>query len=149
MNIVVCMKQVPATGVERKLASDGTVDRASAQDDALAGSDALATSPVLAEALKQTGFDMVLFGSESTDARTGLVPAMVADVSIDPAQVGLGSAASWVEDFAVKPPRAAGVTLKDEGDGGTRRQDAEAPNFEVADLFTVVPQLIEDINKRH
>src|ERR1700761_1174079 len=30
MNIVVCMKQVPDTEVERKLASDGTVDRASA-----------------------------------------------------------------------------------------------------------------------
>ena len=46
---------------------------------ALAGSDALATSLVLAEALKQVGFDLVILGSESTDARTGVVPAMLAE----------------------------------------------------------------------
>ena len=45
----------------------------------LAGSDALATSLALSEALKATGFDLVVFGSESTDARTGVVPAMVAE----------------------------------------------------------------------
>ena len=48
-------------------------------DEALAGSDALVTSLVLAEALKQTGFDLVILGSESTDARTGVVPAMLAE----------------------------------------------------------------------
>ena len=39
----------------------------------------LATSLALAAALKATGFDLVIFGSESTDARTGVVPAMVAE----------------------------------------------------------------------
>ena len=48
-------------------------------DAALAGSDALATSLVLAEALKRTGFDLVILGSESTDARTGVLPAMLAE----------------------------------------------------------------------
>ena len=48
-------------------------------DDALAGSDALVTSLVLAQALKATGFDLVILGSESTDARTGVVPAMLAE----------------------------------------------------------------------
>ena len=163
-------------------------------DDALAGSDALATSLALAEALKQTGFDLVILGSESTDARTGMVPAMLAerlgvpqltlaskvdisgsDVTVrrvtddgyavvtafaagggvgggedqraavpdvqgdhggeeeagadaDPggpgrgrcASVGLAGAATWVEDFAARPPRAAGVVVKDEGDGGAK-----------------------------
>jgi len=134
MNIVVCVKQVPDTAVERTLRpGDGTLDRespdglineldeyaieeglriAEAQggevtilsmgpekasesvrkalsmgadkavhvlDAALAGSDALATSLVLAEALKRTGFDLVLLGSESTDARTGVLPAMLAE----------------------------------------------------------------------
>jgi electron transfer flavoprotein beta subunit len=135
VNIVVCVKQVPDTEVERSLRpGDGTVDRAGADgvinyldefaieealkiaeaqggsevtiltmgpeqaadsvrkalsmgadravhvvDDALAGSDALASSLVLAEALQATGFDLVVFGCESTDARTGLVPAMVAE----------------------------------------------------------------------
>src|SRR5271154_724698 len=123
MNIVVCVKQVPDTEVERSLVpGDNTVDRASVdgvinyldefaieeglkiaeaaggevtiltvgpakasdsirkalsmgaakaahvQDDAVAGSDALGTSLVLAEALKVIGFDLVVFGSESTDA---------------------------------------------------------------------------------
>jgi electron transfer flavoprotein beta subunit len=246
MNIVVCMKQVPDTEVERTLVpGTGTLNRASVDgvinyldefaieeglkiaeaqggevtilsvgparaadsirkalsmgadkavhvlDDSLAGSDALATSLVLAEALRHVGFDLVVFGSESTDARTGVVPAMVAerlgvpqltlagkvdvsgsevtirrvaddgyevvtgslpavvsvvekinepryptfkgimaakkkpvqtlslaDLSLDPGSVGLANAASWVEDFAKRPPRAAGVVVKDEGDGG-------------------------------
>src|SRR3984885_5413222 len=133
VNIVVCVKQVPDTAVERTLGSDGTLDRASLDglineldeyaieeglkiaeahggevtilsmgpakaaesvrkalsmgadkavhvlDDGLAGSDALATSAVLAAALTQVGFDLVILGSESTDARTGVVPAMVAE----------------------------------------------------------------------
>src|SRR6201995_4638647 len=133
MNIVVCVKQVPDTAVERTLIGEGTLDRASLDglineldeyaieeglkiaeahggevtilsmgpdkaaesirkalsmgadkavhvvDDGLAGSDALATSLALAEALKQIGFDLVILGSESTDARTGVVPAMLAE----------------------------------------------------------------------
>src|SRR5580698_7234311 len=133
VNIVVCVKQVPDTAVERTLTPEGTLDRASLDglineldeyaieeglkiaeaqggevtilsmgpgkaaesirkalsmgadkaahvtDDGLAGSDALATSAALAAALQQVGFDLVIFGSESTDARTGVVPAMVAE----------------------------------------------------------------------
>jgi electron transfer flavoprotein beta subunit len=134
MNIVVCVKQVPDTAVERKLRpTDGTLDRQSPDgltneldeyaveeglkiaeahggevtivsmgpgkaaesvrkalsmgadkavhlsDDALAGSDALGTSLALAQVLKQIGFDLVICGSESTDARTGVVPAMLAE----------------------------------------------------------------------
>jgi electron transfer flavoprotein beta subunit len=248
MNIVVCVKQVPDTEVERSLQpGDNTVDRASVDgvinyldefaieeglkiaeaqggevtilsmgpqkaadsirkalsmgahkavhviDDALAGSDAVETSLALSAALQAVGFDLVVFGSESTDARTGVVPAMVAerlgvpqltlagkvdvngsevtirrvtdegyevvtgslpavvsvvekinepryptfkgimaakkkpvqtltlaDLSLEAGAVGLGSAASWVEDFAARPPRAAGVVVKDEGDGGSK-----------------------------
>ncbi|MGH3261632.1 MAG: electron transfer flavoprotein subunit beta/FixA family protein, partial [Trebonia sp.] len=133
MNIVVCVKQVPDTAVERSLTAGGTLDRASLDglineldeyaieeglriaeagggevtvltmgpqkaaesvrkalsmgadravhvvDDGLAGSDALATSAVLAAALGLVGFDLAVFGAESTDARTGVVPAMVAE----------------------------------------------------------------------
>ena len=42
----------------------------------------------------------------------------LADLSVDAGSVGLANAASWVEDFAKRPPRAAGVVVKDEGDGG-------------------------------
>ena len=248
LNIVVCVKQVPDTAVERTLREgDGTLDRASLDglineldeyaieeglkiaeaqggevtilsvgpekasesirkalsmgaaravhvlDDGIAGSDSLGTSLVLAEALRQTGFDLVIFGSESTDARTGVVPAMVAerldapqltlassvevdgtgvtvrrvtddgvdtvtaslpavvsvvekinepryptfkgimaakkkpvqalslaDLGVDASQVGLAGAATWVDDFAPRPPRAAGVVVKDDGDGGSK-----------------------------
>jgi electron transfer flavoprotein beta subunit len=48
-------------------------------DDALAGSDAGVTSYALAQALGTLEYDLVIFGSEATDARTSLVPAMVAE----------------------------------------------------------------------
>ena len=141
MNIVVCVKQVPDTGFERKLKpGDGTLDRASVDglineldeyaleeglriaearreagdeaevtvlsmgpekaadtirkalsmgadkaihllDDGLAGSDALSTSYALAKVLTDTGitFDLVICGSESTDARMGVLAAMLAE----------------------------------------------------------------------
>jgi electron transfer flavoprotein beta subunit len=248
MNIVVCVKQVPDTAVERTLRpGDGTLDRDTpdglineldeyaieeglkiaeahggevtiltvgpakasesirkalsmgadkaihVSDEALAGSDALATSLVLAEVLKRAGFDLVILGSESTDARTGVVPAMLAerlgvaqltlaskvdisgsevtvrrvtddgyavvtgqlpavvsvvekineprypsfkgimaakkkpvqtltlaDLGVDADAVGLAGSATEVADFAARPPRAAGVIVKDEGDGGVK-----------------------------
>jgi electron transfer flavoprotein beta subunit len=248
MNIVVCVKQVPDTAVERTLKpGDGTLDRQTPDglineldeyaieeglriaeahggevtifsmgpakasesirkalsmgadkavhlsDDGLAGSDALATSAAMAAALKQVGFDLVICGSESTDARGGVLPAMLAErlgvpqltlaskVDIDgtsvtirrvtddgyavvtaslPAVVsvvekineprypsfkgimaakkkpvqtlsladiglgadaaGLGGSATAVADFAARPPRAAGVIVKDDGDGGVK-----------------------------
>ena len=177
----------------RKALSMGADKAVHLLDDALAGSDALATSLVLAGALKQTGFDLVILGSESTDARTGVLPAMLAErlgvpqltlagtVDIDggsvsirrvtddgyavvtgslPAVVsvvekineprypsfkgimaakkkpvqtltladiglaadaaGLAGSATTVADFAARPPRAAGVVVKDEGDGGAK-----------------------------
>ena len=135
MNIVVCVKQVPDTWSEKKLAaSDTTLDRAATDpvmnemdeyaveealklkeahggevtilsmgpdaatetvrkalsmgadkaihviDDGLHGSDALATSLALAKALGTAGgFDLVLLGSESSDARMSVVPAMLAE----------------------------------------------------------------------
>jgi electron transfer flavoprotein beta subunit len=134
MNIVVCVKQVPDTAVERKLKpDDSTLDRASADgvlneldeyaveealqlaeasggevtvltmgpeqaadtirkalsmggdkavhvvDDRLAGSDAVQTSYALAKVLGKIGFDLVILGSESTDARTGVLAAMLAE----------------------------------------------------------------------
>ena len=49
-------------------------------DDAIAGSDALGTARVLAAAISTLGYDVVLFGNQSTDARTSLVPAAVAEL---------------------------------------------------------------------
>ena len=248
MNIVVCVKQVPDTAVERTLRpGDGTLDRQTPDglineldeyaieeglriaeahggevtilsmgpdkaaesirkalsmgadkavhlsDEGLAGSDALATSAAMAAVLRQTGFDLVICGAESTDARTGVVAAMLAerlgvpqltlagkvdidgaavtvrrvtdegyavvaaslpavvsvmekineprypsfkgimaakkkpvqalslaDIGLEADAVGLGGSATAVADFAARPPRAAGVIVKDEGDGGAK-----------------------------
>jgi electron transfer flavoprotein beta subunit len=143
--------------------------------------------------LTQTGFDLVICGSESTDARMGVMAAMLAerldvpqvslaskveidgsairirrvsedgyfevestlpavisvvekineprypsfkgimaakkkpvqtlslaDAGIDAAAVGLGGAATEVVDHTQRPPRQAGVIVKDEGDGGVK-----------------------------
>jgi electron transfer flavoprotein beta subunit len=248
MNIVVCVKQVPDTAVERTLRPGvGTLDRESPDglineldeyaieeglriaeahggevtilsmgpekaadsirkalsmgadkavhltDAGLAGSDALGTSYAMAQVLKTIGFDLVICGSESTDARTGVLPAMLAerlgvpqltlaskvdidgdavtirrvtddgydivaaslpavvsvvekineprypsfkgimaakkkpvqvlslaDAGVDAGLVGLSNAATAVADFSARPPRAAGVVVTDEGDGGAR-----------------------------
>src|SRR6266851_5144030 len=48
-------------------------------DDGLAGSDALSTSYAIARVLSETGFDLVICGSESTDARMGVLVAMLAE----------------------------------------------------------------------
>src|ERR1700760_1612164 len=190
---ILTMGPAKATDSIRKALSMGADKAVHVIDDALAGSDALESSLALAAALKVVGFDLVVFGCESTDARTGLVPAMVAerlgipqltlagkvdvagtevtirrvtddgvatvtgslpavvsvnekinepryptfkgimaakkkpvqtpalpDIGISADAVGLAGAATWVEDFAPKPPRAAGVTVKDEGDGGSK-----------------------------
>jgi electron transfer flavoprotein beta subunit len=177
----------------RKALSMGADKAVHLLDEALAGSDALATSYALSKVLETTGFDLVICGSESTDARTGVMPAMLAerlgvpqltlagkvdvdgtavtirrvsdegyevvtaslpavvsvvekineprypsfkgimaakkkpvqtlslaDAGIDAGEVGLGNAATAVADFAARPPRAAGVVVTDEGDGGAK-----------------------------
>ncbi|MEI6373314.1 MAG: electron transfer flavoprotein subunit beta/FixA family protein [Actinomycetes bacterium] len=48
-------------------------------DDGLSGTDAVGTSYALAQVLQSREFDLVIFGSESTDARMSVVPAMVAE----------------------------------------------------------------------
>ena len=63
----------------RKALSMGADQAVHLLDDGLAGSDALSTSYALAQAIKQIGFDLVICGSESTDARMGVMAAMLAE----------------------------------------------------------------------
>jgi electron transfer flavoprotein beta subunit len=177
----------------RKALSMGADQAVHLIDDGLAGSDTLGTSAAMAQVLRRIGFDLVILGSESTDARTGVIPAMLserlgvpqlsyaskvdidgstitidrqadygydrvqatlpavvsvvekineprypsfkgimaakkkpvqtpslADIELDPAQVGLANAACEVTGFAKRPPRQAGTVVADEGDGGTK-----------------------------
>jgi electron transfer flavoprotein beta subunit len=63
----------------RKALSMGADKAVHLIDDGLAGSDALQTSLALAQVLGTTGFDLVILGSESTDARMGVLAAMLAE----------------------------------------------------------------------
>ena len=71
----------PERAVEaiRKALSMGADAAVHIVDDSLHGSDAVATSLVLAKALGTLEWDVLLLGSESTDARMSVVPAMLAE----------------------------------------------------------------------
>jgi len=190
---IVTMGPEKAAESIRKALSMGADKAVHLVDDGLAGSDALGTSLALATVLGRIGPDLVVLGSEATDARMGVMAAMLAqrlgmpqvslarkveidggtvrierqtdygydqveaslpavisvvekineprypsfkgimaakkkpvetlslaDAGIDPAQVGLGAAATEVVSFASRPPRQAGTIVKDEGDGGSK-----------------------------
>jgi electron transfer flavoprotein beta subunit len=68
-----------ATETIRKALAMGADKAVHLSDDALHGSDALSTSYAMAQVLKKIGFDLVILGSESTDARTGVLAAMLAE----------------------------------------------------------------------
>ena len=191
--VVISMGPDRAAETVRKALSMGADAGIHVVDEGLRGSDAIATSAVLASVINGRGFDLVIFGSESTDARMSVVPAMVAerlgwaqltfaqkvtvegstvtiervtesgyatvtaatpavvsvvekineprypsfkglmaakkkpvetlpdaDTGVDAALVGAAAAWSAVADFAARPPKAAGVVVTDEGDGGAR-----------------------------
>ncbi len=77
---VVSMGPAQAMEAVRKALSMGATKGVLVSDDALQGSDALHTARVLAEAIKNTGFDLIISGVESTDGYTGVVPQMIASI---------------------------------------------------------------------
>jgi len=78
--VVLSMGPDRAGETVRKALSMGVDRGIHVVDPALHGSDALATSAVLAAALAtEEGVDLVLLGTESTDARMSVVPAMLAE----------------------------------------------------------------------
>jgi electron transfer flavoprotein beta subunit len=76
---VISMGPERATEAVRKALSMGVNDAILVTDAQLAGADALATSAVLAAVIEKGGFDLVICGTESTDARMSVVPAMLAE----------------------------------------------------------------------
>lgn len=78
--VVLVVGPSTAQSTVRKALSYGLDAGVHVVDDAIAGSDALGTARVIAAAAKAEGFDLILFGNQSTDARTCLVPAAVAEM---------------------------------------------------------------------
>jgi electron transfer flavoprotein beta subunit len=190
---IVSMGPEKAAEAIRKALSMGADKAVHISDEGLRGSDGLVTSAVLAKVLERTGFDLVILGSESTDARMGTLASMLAerlsvpqlsfaskvetdgaaisihrqadygydtveaslpavvsvvekineprypsfkgimaakkkpvetlalaDLGLEASQAGLAASATEVVSFAARPPRAAGVIVTDEGDGGVK-----------------------------
>ncbi|WP_046468104.1 electron transfer flavoprotein subunit beta/FixA family protein [Allosalinactinospora lopnorensis] len=76
---VLTMGPDQATDSIRKALSMGADKAVHVNDEALHGSDALQTAYALSRALGRMEFDLVVLGSESTDARTGVVGAALAE----------------------------------------------------------------------
>ncbi len=76
---ILSMGPEKATEAIRKALSMGADKAVHVTDEALRGSDGLVTSAVLAKVLERAGFDLVILGSESTDARMGTLAAMLAE----------------------------------------------------------------------
>jgi electron transfer flavoprotein beta subunit len=77
---VLLMGPESAQPIVRKALSYGLDAGIQITDDALAGSDAIGTAKTIAKALEGQEFDLVIFGNQSTDARTCVVPAAVAEI---------------------------------------------------------------------
>ncbi len=76
---VLTMGPAKANETIRKALSMGAHKAVHLVDDSLHGSDAVQTSYALAQVLTKIGFDLVILGSESTDARMGVLGAMLAE----------------------------------------------------------------------
>ncbi len=187
-----------AQPIVRKALSYGLDAGLQITDEGIAGSDALGTAKVIAKALETQEFDLVIFGNQSTDARTSLVPAAVAellglpsltyarhlevdgdkvvvhreheegydvveatlpavvsvveaineprypsfkgimaakskpldtkslaDLGVEPADVGAGAAAATMYEFAPRPPKEAGTVVEDDGAGSAAKDLAD------------------------
>ncbi|MGH3665264.1 MAG: electron transfer flavoprotein subunit beta/FixA family protein, partial [Egibacteraceae bacterium] len=77
--IALCMGPEEAQSTVRKALSYGLDGAIQVTDAAIGGSDAVATARVLAAALRDEDFDLIIMGNQSSDARTMLVPAMLAE----------------------------------------------------------------------
>ena len=65
------IRQALAMGADRAIVID---------DESLRGADALTTAKVLAAALEEDGFDLVIAGTESTDGYAGVMPQQLAEL---------------------------------------------------------------------
>jgi electron transfer flavoprotein beta subunit len=101
----------------RKALSMGADQAVHVEDDALHGTDALGTSLVLAKALEQVGFDLVVCGMASTDGTMGVLPALLAE-HLGVPQVTLLSEVSVADGV---------VTGRRDGDAATEQLQAQLP----------------------
>ena len=112
--IVLCVGPQQAQQTIRKALSYGLDGAIQVTDDAIAGSDAAGIAQILAAALREETFDLVIMGNQSSDARTMLVPAMLAEYLDLPAL-------TYVSKLEID-----GATLRAERETATGHQVVEA-----------------------
>jgi electron transfer flavoprotein beta subunit len=127
---IISMGPERATDAIRKALSMGADDAILISDPALAGSDAIATSLVLAKVITAGNFDLVLCGTESTDARMSVIPAMLAE-RLSYSQLTFAGSVSV-------SPESKKVSILRITDLGVEKMEAE---------FPVVVGVIEKINE--
>ena len=124
----------PERAVEtiRKALSMGADKAVHLSDDALKGSDAVQTSYALAQVLSTLEYDLVLTGSEATDSRMAIMPALLAERTGQPQLSG-----------------ARKVTASMEGTAGTVRIERQTENgYDVVEAATpAIVSVVEKINE--
>lgn len=106
--ILLCMGPDGSAETIRKGLAMGADRAVLVSDPALHGSDYFATARVLSEALRKIPFDLVLFGSQSTDAGGGVVYNIVAEL------LGL-PAVTWVNEIEITGGKVRGKRGSDIG----------------------------------
>ena len=106
--VLLCMGPDASTETIRKGLAMGADRAVLVADPALHGSDMWATGKVLAEALKTTQYDLIMFGSQSTDAGGGMIYNIVAEM------LGL-PAVTWINEIEVTGGKVRGKRGSDVG----------------------------------
>jgi electron transfer flavoprotein beta subunit len=124
------MSVVPAMLAERlgvpglTLAGELTVEGTTVtirRDDDDASTTVVGSMPALVSVTDQTGEARYpSFKGIMAAKKKPVTTYTLADLGIDAAAVGLGGSWSAVESATKRPPRAAGVVVTDEGDGGVK-----------------------------
>jgi electron transfer flavoprotein beta subunit len=119
---------LPGLTLASELAVDGgTVTIRRDGDDA--SSTITASLPALVSVTDQTGEARYPSFKGIMAAKKKPVETLtLADLGVEPAQVGLGAAWSAVESVTKRPPRQAGTVVTDEGDGGVKLAEFLATN---------------------
>lgn len=106
--VLLCMGPENSTETIRKGLAMGADRAVLVADPALHGTDMWATGMVLAQALKQMQFDLVMFGSQSTDAGGGMVYNIIAEM------LGL-PAVTWINEIEIAGGKVRGKRGSDIG----------------------------------
>lgn len=106
--VLLTMGPENSTETIRKALAMGADRAVLVSDPGLHGSDYFATARVLAEALRKIPFDLVMFGSQSTDAGGGVIYNIVGEL------LGL-PAVTWINEITVEGGKVRGRRMSDVG----------------------------------